>query len=257
MPDRLGGDEWLADAVGINNKPAPKTTNTIRACFFNGGTRQAEKDPPPTRKLAVGVGRVVKPTLTSKRRLNVRASAHQGNNTQDNGDTQDQPENRDKCLERFIARRKVLEPRDKSVQIRENQSNRAAEQRKHDNEAEHSVDGRFGLPGQISHIASTQARSIEAVVKAKPLRLHNMGKGKPQSVSSKAELLAFHAAMVRIQTEQGTLGTLIPVRDWEGYLVRCLGTMTRQSCQDKTWALDRLGLITRQEHLGVVLEPAT
>lgn len=56
--------------------------------------------------------------------------------------------------------------------------------------------------------------------------------------------------------EEGRLTEVIPTRDWEGLLTRCLDTMTRQTCQDKTWAMDRLGLIQRIERQGVlILEP--
>lgn len=77
--------------------------------------------------------------------------------------------------------------------------------------------------------------------------------GKTDSQTAQQELVAFHAALLRSQAEAGDLGRLIPVPDWEGLLVRCLGTMTRQSCQDKTWALSRLGLIVRKERVGVIV----
>lgn len=67
--------------------------------------------------------------------------------------------------------------------------------------------------------------------------------------SSRAELLAFHAALVRL----GLHGTMIPVSDWERMMVQALETMTRQSCQDKTWALEKMGLIKRQKKVGVTV----
>lgn len=82
--------------------------------------------------------------------------------------------------------------------------------------------------------------------------------GKTESRTSQQELVAFHAALVRARKERGLLSSIIPVKEWESHLVRCLGTMTRQSCQDKTWAMDRMGLIERLEREGVrVLETAS
>lgn len=81
--------------------------------------------------------------------------------------------------------------------------------------------------------------------------------GKPESVSSQKEIRAFHNALVLDRKAKGKLQEVIPVKTWESILVQCLGTMTRQSCQDKTWAMDRLGLIERREREGVlVLEVA-
>lgn len=77
--------------------------------------------------------------------------------------------------------------------------------------------------------------------------------GKTESQTAKLELVAFHAALRRERKERGVLEAVIPVPVWEGLLVQCLGTMTRQSCQDKTWALDRLGLIQRRDREGVVV----
>lgn len=73
------------------------------------------------------------------------------------------------------------------------------------------------------------------------------------------ELLAFHAAMVRLQSERGTTGQIIATPEWEGAMCKALSSngtlMTRQSCQDKTWFLERLGLITRRHREGVILHP--
>lgn len=77
--------------------------------------------------------------------------------------------------------------------------------------------------------------------------------GKSESQTAQQELVAFHAALLRTEKEEGRLGRLIPPQEWEGLLVRCLSTMTRQSCNDKTWALTRLGLITRKERFGVII----
>jgi hypothetical protein len=73
--------------------------------------------------------------------------------------------------------------------------------------------------------------------------------GKSESRTSHQELLLLHAALLR----QGKAGILVPVKTWESLLVQCLGTMTRQSCQDKTWAMERLGLIERREREGVIV----
>lgn len=80
-----------------------------------------------------------------------------------------------------------------------------------------------------------------------------MGKKRYDSEQSRDELVAFHAAVLRHQKENGVQGAIITVRDWEKLLLTCLGTMTRQSCQDKTWALDRLGLIERKPRKGVII----
>lgn len=77
--------------------------------------------------------------------------------------------------------------------------------------------------------------------------------GKLDSQTSQRELVAFHAALVRDRKERGSIQQVIPVKEWEALLVKCLGTMTRQSCQDKTWALDRLGLIERKDREGILI----
>lgn len=81
-----------------------------------------------------------------------------------------------------------------------------------------------------------------------------MGKPNGQATS---ELLAFHAAVVRRQREVGRLGVLVSVPEWESLLTRALSSkgvlLTRQSCQDKTWALERLGLIRRLKGEGVIV----
>lgn len=81
-----------------------------------------------------------------------------------------------------------------------------------------------------------------------------MGRAKGQAA---AELLAFHAAMVRLQQERGTIGQLISIEEWESAMVSTLGTagvlMTPQSCKDKTWFLEKSRLITRRPRVGVIL----
>lgn len=77
--------------------------------------------------------------------------------------------------------------------------------------------------------------------------------GKTESRTSHQELVTLHAALLR----QGKAGVLVPTKTWESLLVQCLGTMTRQSCQDKTWAMDRLGLIERREREGIIIKEAT
>lgn len=81
-----------------------------------------------------------------------------------------------------------------------------------------------------------------------------MGKPTGQSLQ---ELLAFHSAMVAHQKEKGTLGTPISLDQWEKALTSCLsqrGTvLTRQSCNDKTWWMDRSNLIRRIEREGIIL----
>lgn len=75
--------------------------------------------------------------------------------------------------------------------------------------------------------------------------------------SANQELVAFHAAVLRRQKETGRVGQLVPVPEWEALLTRALSAkgvlLTRQSCQDKTWALDRLGLIRRVKGEGVIV----
>lgn len=81
--------------------------------------------------------------------------------------------------------------------------------------------------------------------------------GKTESLTAKSHLLAFHAAVLRIVKERGQLGQLMPLREWNAMMVSCLDTMTRKSCDDKTWALECLGLIERKDREGVVvLDPS-
>lgn len=81
-----------------------------------------------------------------------------------------------------------------------------------------------------------------------------MGDHKQRIQSAKAEILAFHSALVAAEQEKGTLGRVIPIDEWEGLMVQCLETMTRQSCQDKTWALNRMGLVERRNREGIILK---
>lgn len=75
--------------------------------------------------------------------------------------------------------------------------------------------------------------------------------GDPKSESSKTELMALHRALVRARREAGTLSEVIPVEEWEGILARALNVMTRQTANDKTWAMQRLGLIDHIKRVGV------
>lgn len=75
--------------------------------------------------------------------------------------------------------------------------------------------------------------------------------GDPKSESSKTELEALHRALVRARREAGTLDSVIPVPEWEGILAQALSVMTRQTANDKTWAMQRLGLIEHTKRVGV------
>lgn len=77
--------------------------------------------------------------------------------------------------------------------------------------------------------------------------------GDPKSESSKLELLALHCALVRQRKESGTLPQLIPTAEWESILARTIGVMTRQTATDKTWAMQRLGLIEHRKREGVIV----
>jgi hypothetical protein len=85
-----------------------------------------------------------------------------------------------------------------------------------------------------------------------------MGK-QPGPGQAKASLLAFHAAMLRVRREAGQAPEPISVKDWEAAMCRVLteqgSILTRQSCADKTWFLERLGLITKTKD-GILLQPA-
>lgn len=75
--------------------------------------------------------------------------------------------------------------------------------------------------------------------------------GDPKSESSKTELEALHRALVRARREAGTIDAVIPVPEWEGILAKALSVMTRQTANDKTWAMQRLGLIEHTKRVGV------
>lgn len=77
--------------------------------------------------------------------------------------------------------------------------------------------------------------------------------GDPKSQQAKNEAIALHAALLRKQKEDGTLGTLIPTEEWESILAKTLGVATRQTAQDKTWFLQRLTLIERRHKEGVII----
>lgn len=80
-----------------------------------------------------------------------------------------------------------------------------------------------------------------------------MGATKRQTLEAPAQLKALHAALYFELEAAGRLGQVIPVREWEAIIIQCLGTLTRQSCQDKTWCLERMGLIERRERVGVIV----
>jgi hypothetical protein len=80
-----------------------------------------------------------------------------------------------------------------------------------------------------------------------------MGKRRYDSEEARLELEALHAAVLKQQRQAGVVGCIISVRDWEAILISTLGTMTRQACNDKTWALDRMGLIQHHKREGVVI----
>ena len=80
--------------------------------------------------------------------------------------------------------------------------------------------------------------------------------GDRKQETAKQELTALHAALLRQRREAGTLQDLIPVPEWEGILTRTLDVMTRQTAQDKTWAMERLGYLVRIKKEGVrILDP--
>lgn len=75
--------------------------------------------------------------------------------------------------------------------------------------------------------------------------------------TSQDEILAFHAALVRDRQQKDKLDTIIPTDEWEALLARVLRVQTRQTAQDKTWFMDRAGLVQRIKKVGVkVLVPA-
>lgn len=72
-----------------------------------------------------------------------------------------------------------------------------------------------------------------------------MGKRRYESEAIRDELLALHGAVIELQRRDGCIGTPISTRDWERIMLTTLGAMTRQACNEKTWAMDRLGLLER------------
>lgn len=72
-----------------------------------------------------------------------------------------------------------------------------------------------------------------------------MGRNRYDSEQSRLELEALHAAVLSIQRREGCIGKPINTRDWERIVITALGSMTRQACNEKTWAMDRLGLLER------------
>lgn len=82
-----------------------------------------------------------------------------------------------------------------------------------------------------------------------------MGK-QPGPGQAKANLLAFHAAMLRLAKE-GKLAQPIPKQAWQAAMCRTIteggSILTRQSCADKTWFLEGLGLITNTK-AGITLK---
>ncbi len=81
--------------------------------------------------------------------------------------------------------------------------------------------------------------------------------GKPNGQAFQ-ELVAFHAAVGRYLRAAGRHGIIIPVREWESMMVKALSRqgvlLTRQSCQDKTWSLERLGLVEVRKREGVIVK---
>jgi hypothetical protein len=82
----------------------------------------------------------------------------------------------------------------------------------------------------------------------------------PNPGQAKQALLGFHAALLRLQKEQGTVGRVIPIHEWEASMVKVLSRdgilLTPQSCKDKTWFLAALGLIEHRKREGVILQEA-
>jgi hypothetical protein len=62
-----------------------------------------------------------------------------------------------------------------------------------------------------------------------------------QPNSREPRLRSFHCALVA----EGLVGTEFTMKMWERLVVHSLGTMTRQSVQDATFAMDALALISR------------
>lgn len=77
--------------------------------------------------------------------------------------------------------------------------------------------------------------------------------GDPKSESSRLELEALHRALVRGRRDLGLQDALIPLEEWESILARTLNVMTRQTANDKTWAMQRLGLIVYKKREGVII----
>jgi hypothetical protein len=81
--------------------------------------------------------------------------------------------------------------------------------------------------------------------------------GDPKQTTAKQELIAFHAAIGRMLEEVGRRGVTIPLREWESMMAKALNVMTRQTAADKTWAMERLGLIIHKKKEGVIVLDAT
>lgn len=79
--------------------------------------------------------------------------------------------------------------------------------------------------------------------------------GSKDSQSTRTELEALHAALVRKRSEDGTLEAVIPLKEWQAILARVLNVMTRQTAADKTYAMACLGLIEHKEKVGVRVLP--
>lgn len=89
-----------------------------------------------------------------------------------------------------------------------------------------------------------------------------MGK-QPGPGQAKASLLAFHAAALRLRREAGLEAEPIPHPEWEAALCTTISDggsiLTRQSCADKTWFLERTGYIRKVgsgKSTGILLLPA-
>lgn len=71
------------------------------------------------------------------------------------------------------------------------------------------------------------------------------------------ELRSLHAAALREAKAKGKEGYLIPIKAWEKYLANALseaGTViTPQTCKDRTWWLEAVGLIEWRRREGIIL----
>ncbi len=71
--------------------------------------------------------------------------------------------------------------------------------------------------------------------------------------TKRAKIRDLHRVLRSVGQETDTLRKLIPVDKWESIVVRTIGEMTRQSVQDTTYAMERLGMIRRVPRKGVYI----